>query len=285
VIDSGLPDLWPAIIRDAASQFEQGDLVRNPPFFYWASLDHPVWDVTVDAAARDERDPLIALDPGDGPRLGMITTQSCDLDEADPKKPWFHVAPVVGADAFRDDDLASICGQKYGYLHALPPIPGEPGVWVADLRVEFPIEKGWLVGMTPIRCLSSLQECRELARKLGRTRARPALDGPSDLVVQHLRKSIGRMKPAKRAQVLGSLPPDGLCVKLIGTGREVTGLQLYVLSEKGTPGADTRVWFEQWRDRIEAKVPEDFDFLGTVFGSLESLSALAYRDLVQLDFS
>jgi len=284
VIDSGLPDPWPAAIRDAASRFEQGDLVRNPPFFYWASLEYPIWDVTRDEAARDERDPLIALDPGDGPPLGIITTQSCDLDEADPKKPWFHVAPVVGADAFGDADLANIRGQKYGYLYALPPIPDEPGVWVADLRVELPIEKGWLVGTTPIRCLPNLQEAREFARKLGRTRARPALDGPSDFVVQHLRKSIGRMKPGKRAQVLGCLPLDGLCLKLIGTGREVTGLQLYILSERGTPDDDTRSWFEQWRDRVETKVPNDFDFLGTVYGSLESLSALAYRDLVQLDF-
>jgi len=259
--------------------------VRDPPFFYWANTAHPVWDVTVDVAARGEQDPLIALDPGDGPPLGIITTQTCDLDEAVPKKPWFHVAPVVGADAFPDGDLASIRGQKYGYLYALPPIPEKPGMRVADLRVEFPIEKGWLVGTTPIRCLSSLQETRDFARKLGVIRARPALDGPSGLIVQDLRKSIGKLKPASRAQVLDGLPPDGVGVKLIGTEREVTGLQLYVLSERGTPSPDTRAWFEQWRDRFEAEVPADFDFLGTVFGNLAALSALVYRDLVQLDFS
>lgn len=121
MIDRGLPDPWPEAVRDAASRFEQGDLVRDPPFFYWANTAHPVWDVTVDVAARGEQDPLIALDPGDGPPLGIITTQTCDLDEAVPKKPWFHVAPVVGADAFPDEDLASIRAQKYGYLHALPP--------------------------------------------------------------------------------------------------------------------------------------------------------------------
>ena len=85
--------------------------------------------------------------------------------------------------------------------------------------------------------------------------------------------------------MLDSLPPDGVGVKLIGTGREVTGLQLYVLSERDTPSPDTRAWFEEWRDRFEAEVPADFDFLGTVFGNLAALSALVYRDLVQLDFS
>jgi len=285
VIDSGLPDPWPEGVRDASAGFEQGDLVRDPPFFYWADMDHPVWDVTVEAAARDEHDPLVALDPGDGPPLGIITTQTCDLDETDPKKPWFHVAPVVGADAFRPEELAGIRAQKYGYLHALPPRPDEPGLWVADLRVEFPIEKGWLVGKTPIRCLSSLQEARDFARKLGLIRSRPALDGPANLVVQDLRRSLGRLKPALRARVLEHLPPDGVRVKLIGTGRDVTGLQLYVLSERGDPGTDTRAWFEAWRDRVEAQTPVDFDFLGTVFGNLEAMSALAYRDLVQLEFS
>ena len=85
--------------------------------------------------------------------------------------------------------------------------------------------------------------------------------------------------------MLDGLPPDGVGVKLIRTEREVTGLQLYVLGERGAPSPDTRAWLEQWRDRVEAKIPEDFDFLGTVFGSLEALSALVYRDLVQLDFS
>ena len=283
MIDSGLPDPWPTVIRDAAAAFEQGDVVKQPPFFYWASLEHPVWDVSIEVAALGDGDPLISLDLGDGPPLGIVTTQSCDLDEADPKKPWFHVAPVFEAGDFGDSNLANIRAQMYGYLYALPSVPGEHGDWVADLRVEFPIEKGWLVGKSPIRCLS-FDQGREFARKLGRAKARPALDGPPDIIVQHLRKAIGNMKEGKRTRILGCLPADGLRVKLIGAGREVTGLQLYVLSKTGAPDEETQAWFEAWRSRVQAKVPDDFDFLGTIYESLDSLSALAYRDLVQLDF-
>ena len=92
------------------------------------------------------------------------------------------------------------------------------------------------------------------------------------------------MKPAKRARLLSCLPIDGLRAKLVGGGREITGLQLYVLGEMDSPDEHTMEWFDQWWDRAKTAVPADFDFLGTVYGSLKDLSSLEYRQLVQLDF-
>ena len=108
-------------------RFAKEDLVANPPFFYWANLEHPVWDVTFDEADRDDADVMIALAPEDCPPLGIITTQSCDLAEPEPKRPWFCLAPVVEIGVFGAASSENIRAQKYGYLHALPEVPGRPG--------------------------------------------------------------------------------------------------------------------------------------------------------------
>ena len=127
VIDRGLPRIMASGHQRGMLGLSKATSFRAPAVLLWADLEHPIWDVTRAEAKRDDRDPLIALPPEDCPPFGIITTQSCDLDEASPKRPWFHVAPVVEADVFADADLASIRAQKYGYLFALPQSPVNHG--------------------------------------------------------------------------------------------------------------------------------------------------------------
>lgn len=50
------------------------------------------------------------------------------------------------------------------YLVYLPAL--EPGFWVADLRIELPVEKGWLAGQTPTKGFDNEDSQRGLGARL-----------------------------------------------------------------------------------------------------------------------
>jgi hypothetical protein len=284
VIDDGLPHPWPPEPIEAASAFEQGDLVERPPFFYWADLDYPIWDMTVTASKSNEPYPLIELDAVDSPPFGIITSQSCDIAEVEPRKPWLQLAPVYGEETFAEQDLAMLRAQKYRHLFSLPPLQEGARRLVADLRLEFPVEKSWLVVRRPIKCMPDLLTRREFARKLATIRARPALDGPAEAIVRHLRLKLKRASRQNRSAIHDDIPSDGLRAKLISTGDAVTGIQIHVVGEHSASDK-TRQWFDRWVDRLvgDGIVPGDFDFLGVVFSTLDEIDARTYRSLIELD--
>ena len=110
-----------------------------------------MWELTATATAFDDEE-LFELDARDRAAYGLITTQTCDINEASPKHPWIHVAPVEQMD---EGDLAALVRQhRVTYLVPLAP-PTLEGLWVADLRLEVPVEKSWLVGRHPREAFAS----------------------------------------------------------------------------------------------------------------------------------
>lgn len=197
MINRGLPARWPDSVLDATQRFRQGHLVESPPFFYWGAAAHAVWELTATAGNSGDEE-IIELDARDRAAYGLITTQTCDINEAKPKHPWIHVAPV---EQMGEADLAAMVRQhRVSYLVPLTP-PALDGLWVADLRLEVPVEKGWLVGRRPVEAYATEAEYELLAQRLSWKRERPAL---ADALVAGVYQPLMAW-PGKRPAGEGSL--------------------------------------------------------------------------------
>lgn len=158
----------------AVASFTQGDMFKDPPpFVYFGNFQKPLsWEggeyvEESDFARQREFD---FLDYPDA-RYGVITSQTCDLaEEGSPRQPCFQASPVVRMDAASTRNRILPM-----YLAPLEPPDLPSGQWVADLRIEVPIEKTFLVGKRPIRGFGDEQGYLEFAGLLGRRRDRAAI--------------------------------------------------------------------------------------------------------------
>ncbi len=178
MIPSGLPassDDWPEGLLDHLRRFEQGHLVEGLPFFYFTDPANPVFEL---AGHADE----LVWDAEEFP-YGVIVTQTCDLQEdgvGRPRKPWAHCCPVYRADEPERGLPQSQHDQAkkdlIEYLVCIPQVPKE-GIWVADLRLIMPVDKGWFLTKEPIDGFPDEKGRRSIGRKLALLHNRPAFDG------------------------------------------------------------------------------------------------------------
>ena len=251
MISEGIEQPWPDEVRSATAPFLQGHLISEPPLFYAADTRHPVWRATRLAAEGiadgDRGEELVDLVVEDRPPYAIVTTQSCDLAEEgpEPQQPWLSVAPVYEAAnnaRLRDRD----------YIFSLAP-PALAGEWVADVRIEMPLEKSLLVGRTPVEAFPAEDGYIDFANFLARRRGRPALASVFHEVLTTTTKTVKRasktnLKLARRAREnvfkLMLAIEDGTRLKPVAA-------KLYVVTD-GRPTDDAREWFGIWWD--EARV-------------------------------
>ena len=239
---------WPEEVLAAASTFRQGDIVARPPFFYAANSEYPVWGFTKETAnAGDDRE-LLEFHEDDRPEFGIITTQSCDLTEegvAKPKKPWFQVAPLVDARVLDKNVVRDVKKGNAIYLFLIP-APDVEGEWVADLRIEVPVEKSWLVGRTPMAGFSSLEEYEQFTRHLGRLRARAAIEsGVCTNLVSDLRACL-TVSANEDPGVLDGV--SRVMLRVIGERANPSAVQLVVVPPAHLPDDAVKAIFDKWCD-------------------------------------
>jgi hypothetical protein len=146
VIDAGLPSEWPPGTWEALQAFRQGDLIKEPPLLYFADPARPTWEMTKRYAPTSRGPEPIEAQGAIRPKYGLITSQTCDIAEDEspqrPKKPWVQIAPVFDASEHITGNRQRewVMGGRFVYLIHLPALPN--GLWVADLRIEVPVEKG-----------------------------------------------------------------------------------------------------------------------------------------------
>jgi hypothetical protein len=141
-------------------------------------------------------------------------------------------------------------------IYRLDPV-GLPvdGVWVADLRIEMPLEKSVLVGRQPIRAFASEQDEVAFGNYLARRRGRPALASVFNDVIrqamQDLRNESGARK-SQRRRVRDRVYQVRLSIEE-GTRLQPTAAKLWVVClgepDGETPDDETRDWFGAWFDR------------------------------------
>ncbi len=149
--------------------------------------------------------------PADGPEWGIITTQTCDLEEqGTPVQPWFAVSPVYQlAD---NPEAAKLAGKQYVVRLSNPALNG---TWIADLRIEVPVEKSFLAGKAPVAGFSDGKAAEEFGIRLGRPRARSAF--ANELSNEVIRK-ITRKRANNRARSAQCSPPFMPCASTSKTG-------------------------------------------------------------------
>jgi hypothetical protein len=246
VIDEGLDEPWPERVRPAVDPFLQGHLIALPPLFYAADLRHPIWQITrlvTDATPNADRgEDFVDLAYNDRPPYGIITTQSCDLSEErlDPRQPWLSVAPVY---AVAPD--SSLLHRDYIFELAPPEIDGD--AWVADLRIEMPLEKGILVGRAAIEAFPDETGYIAFANFLARRRGRPALASVFHEVLGATTRSLKEERKAQRNLARRARQNVYKLMLAIEDGTRLGPLaaKLYVVAD-GAPTDDTRDWFDLW---------------------------------------
>jgi len=285
VIDDDLIEDWPPDVVIAVSDFEQANLVERPPFFYVASARYGLWRLTLEFGDPDLPDELFEVDSEFCAPFGMITTETCDLVEEDgrPKQPWFAVAPVYKLSDDIDPNVLDLLNEgRIGYLRRLTSEVLGDGIWVVDARIEFPIEKSWLVGKAPIRAHGMDGKPISVAEFLARRRDRPVLcSALHKELIRPMRRWIERLRPERRKEALDGVAEVRLA--LAGSPLDPDGAGLIVLGDKDPVPATVREqWdgkWDSWRQRLDSV---NISLLANGYHTYDSLSARHYRESFEI---
>jgi hypothetical protein len=289
MIDEGLPEAWPEAVTTAALAFQQGDMIRNPPFFYTASSQYGVWALTRETGDPDFAEELFELEPNYGFPFGMIATETCDLTEEDRryrKHPWLSVAPVYAAgDAIDPDTLSSIKEGRYAYLRSVESEALGAGVWVVDARILIPIEKSWLVGKFPIRVYATADEraavANFFAERFRRVDLSPKLH---TALIKPLRRWLEHLSASRLREVMGYIKEVRLAIS--GDPLNPDGASIILLVDDKAHIDEVRAeWdrkWESWQARMEEA---EIALLANAYETYDSLSARGYCESLPIDVS
>ena len=277
---------WPKAARDATASLRQGTLVASPPFVYAARADVAVHAITrawasspsaaggvVNVTASDKRAPW-----------GLIVTQTCDLvEEGKPKRPWVQIAPVYELYANAGDRARILQGRGFDYLVPITTLkPSEGALWVADLRLLVPVEKGWLVERAVRDGFDDQAGFDRLAAQLGRLFSRTAhatvvgkrILGPAyELLHDIAERYEGRDPIAEVGLALGRARHDPVNAQLV-----------FMLDGELTAELRSQI-IDWWQPVAEKAGADGLEVLAPRFVSLDELSAREYRSLDLLDAS
>jgi hypothetical protein len=287
VIDAGLPREWPEAVRDACRMFRQGHLIEHPPFLYVANPAHAVWELTRTTGDPGSTDDLLELEESERPPFGMIVTETCDLGEEDakaPRIPWITISPVYDlAGVLTDAQVSNLRSNRVKYMRLLSgPLP--TGLWVADFRLEVPLEKSILVDRMPIEAFETEGEYADLARCLAGRRNRPVVSSAvNKALITHLRRWI-EGKPDRASTVLNGVVE--VRVLFSGSSENPDAVALLVVGDREPIAKEVREMWEEkwttWHTRLEAvAVP----LLATTYTTLDECSARQYSASYPVDLS
>jgi hypothetical protein len=283
VIDAGIPDEWPDEVLRSVGRFRQGHLVERPPIFYAAAPRMGIWDLTRNAGDPNSAEDLIEIADNDRPDYGLITTQTCDLaEEGRPDQPWFQVAPVYRLENLSAEDMELLKAHRKSSYVLLDPPALDDGAWIVDLRIEVPLEKGWLVGREPIEAFGSEEAYAILGNRLAARRDRPAIaTAAMNTVVRPLanwvRGKAGLREAGRVDELRLAVGPSPL---------QVERASLLILTRDEPLPDDARIPWDRWWQRTQPRAAEQgIDLIANQYESLETLSARAYRNSIALDFT
>jgi len=296
MIEAGLPrsaDEWPHGVLGALRAFRQGDLVIEPPIAYLADPQAPVWAESARfaaevAASGDPPEPEIIRFP-DGliPPYGMITTQTCDLVEEDanpPKWPWVQLVPVWDMDAVLDSGQKRLLGAGRGRRSLLHVPALAAGFYVADLRISFPVEKGWLARQARIIGFGDEEARQRVGDRLALLSGRPAFAGKFVSSIQNpLTEALRELKRTDREAFdsLDELVPEvGV---LMDSRLNPSDVQVIVLSTAPLNPIQIQWWNMWWDSCRERARAVGITLQALDFAVLdENYTAAAYRRLTHL---
>jgi hypothetical protein len=180
-----------------------------------------------------------------------------------PRKPWIQVAPV-----FRR--IFSGTSPQHVVMLDGPELAQDS---VADLRIEMPVEKGWLVDQTPLAGFSDSEGFRRLARRLALVREREAFP-------QWVNRSIcGPLRDEDGLRNAGLLEGvEEIRVAFSGDDLSTTkaaGLVVLVSSERSIPQLGER--WSDWCEQVASELSHDAHLLPVLVLTPDSMSAREHQ--------
>lgn len=289
LIDEGVPAEpggWPSGLLQHLALFRQGSLLERPPFFYFADPTVPVFASTGAYAPDSEGPEVVELPVESAPPYGLITTQTCDLTEEDsatPVRPWVQVAPVFDAETSLDSGWKKKLKKRSGPQYLLW-IPNLDGFHVADLRIEMPIEKGWLMDRRPIEGFGD-DGPAIVGDRISRLRSRPALPA---VVVELVQRSLRQAR--KTLKATDKVTFDALEEQVFELGVQVNdpkapstvGVSFLLVEEISQEAWD---WCQTWGDEVRERCKEfGITFAPVMFEQLDKLPASTYLAMTRIRF-
>lgn len=287
MINEGVPpaDGWPAGLSERLAAFRQGFVVPSPPLFYFADPATPVWARTHAYTESSEGPEVIEVAPGSRPPYGLITTQTCDVTEENssrPLRPWVQIAPVFDGVTHLDSGWRKKLGRGGGpnyWMH----LPALEGFYVADFRIEVPVEKGWLAAQTPLPGFENEDGFQRLASRLAFLRERPAVP---DILVQHVQRPLAsalRELAVANAELASKVDDDVAEIGILADNwTSPTSVQLVVLFEEAVK-PEVWEWLSEWHDGVVAACATDGVTLTNLdFQSYTELTAADYRRMIRI---
>ncbi len=168
--DLGKSNTWPDGFYEKLDSLRQGHIIDGIPLFFLESAEFELWQPPREKLSGP---PVAISGPADHPTFsGMVLTQACDLMKRN--NPWITVAPVYPARGRIVDGLhPSIRMGLYSYFVPLSAEWCENDLWVADLRLELPVEKSYLANATEKPAFSTDLQYELLGEALAARRNRP----------------------------------------------------------------------------------------------------------------
>ncbi len=275
---------WPDEIRQATGDLRQGLLVRSPPLLYAASATFPVHATTRAWAgsAQAGSGAVNVVNPARRPPYGVIATQTCDLvEEGKPKRPWLQIAPAYWLPCTAGDQQRIEQARGFDYFCPVTALPaGEGGLWVADLRILIPVEKGWLA--EPDRNLQPAFTDEggfdRFAAQLARRFARPAYP---TAVNRHILAPLYKLLGQVGVDYEGRDPIVDVGLALGRSRLDPTNVQVVFLLERELEQALRARLVDWWEEVSGVARDAGLAVLAPRFVTLDELTAREYR---QLDF-
>jgi hypothetical protein len=290
-IDHGMPaspDDWPANTLLALDQFVQGDVVSCPPLVYHGDPRRAVFATTVDYGKYHNSPMPMVVEPPS--RWAIITSATCDISELDkkaPKFPFVQISPVVDMSDISDGNKNWLRQDKYTYLLYLPALgEHEVGFWVADFRIEYPVEKGWLAERPRVQGFYTEKDKEKVGLAVSHMRGRPAL-GKSVYrnIVEPLGDSLGQLRSKDR--LLADRVDETTSEWAIRVDNRLrpSRIEIVFLSADQDLPADVALWWRQAVDLLRSRVNDDkveLTIVGPTFERLDRLPASDYLSLIIL---
>ncbi|MEU6044297.1 hypothetical protein [Streptomyces griseus] len=258
--------------------------MADPPFFYFADPDAPIWSRTRAYAGRGEGAEIIEGAGASKPKYGIVTSQTCDIAEEDaprPKRPWVQISPVYelssSLNAGQIGQLRKFQGNAY-FLH-VPLLSG--GFWVADFRIEFPVEKGWLANQRPLNGFPDEDLQRKVGERVALLRSRPAFAGSFVTAVQEpLVQSLRELKKQNRplhSAILDNVNEVRVALDSYLAPKEA---RLILLVEEELPAVVWDWWLNWWDDAIDAASNLGFALHPLEQKTTAAMSVKEYKEMV-----
>lgn len=288
IIDKGLPDgveNWPAGVLETLKAWELGDVVASPPFFYFVDPAVPVWAATANYTTDSEGPELVEVNEDIKPPFGLVTTQTCDLAEegrSHPLRPFVQIAPIFPADKGWVKKLRQGRTWPRFLMHVPDLTDGTDTVWAADLRIELPVEKGWLASQPRLIGFADEADKRSVGRQIAELRGRPAFATSLDRsLVNNLEMTLDHEldEGGRLADCSGHMLEVGIQVDSFLDPR----LALLTVLTDGDPRPELEAWFDEWSEAVRSVLEDEGINLQAVdCRSVDEVSAREYQRLTPI---